>query len=46
MIDDFAEDYLHGQLRSIRRALIWKLEAAGGSHHADLSDTHCPVGTP
>ncbi|MFI7575608.1 DinB family protein [Micromonospora sp. NPDC049497] len=26
MIDDFAKDDLHGQLRSIRQALVWKLE--------------------
>ncbi|MEV0392163.1 hypothetical protein [Polymorphospora rubra] len=106
MIDDFAKDYPLGQLRSTRRALVWKLdgrpeydvrrpltattarraghadilreqidgrtgvmaeyeeqvdtaareahwakikraaqEAASGSHHADLSDTHCAVGT-
>ncbi|WP_274534604.1 hypothetical protein [Micromonospora sp. CB01531] len=25
MIDDFAKDYLHGQLRWLRQALIWKL---------------------
>ncbi|MEU8301345.1 hypothetical protein AB0C04_29165 [Micromonospora sp. NPDC048909] len=25
MIDDVAKDYLHGRLRSIRQALIWKL---------------------
>jgi hypothetical protein len=25
VIDDFAKDDLHGQLRSIRQALIWKL---------------------
>ena len=26
VIDAFAKDYLHGQLRSIRQALVWKLE--------------------
>jgi hypothetical protein len=26
VIDTFAKDYLHGQLRSIRQALVWKLE--------------------
>jgi hypothetical protein len=26
VIDDFAKDDLHGQLRSIRQALVWKLE--------------------
>jgi len=26
VIDDSAKDYLHGQLRSIRQALIWKLD--------------------
>jgi hypothetical protein len=107
VIDDFAKDYLHSQLRSTRQALVWKLdglseydvrrpltatgtsllgrhadilreqldgrtgvmaeyeeqidtaareahrakieraaqEAAGGSHHGDLSDMHCAVGT-
>lgn len=25
MIDDFAKDYLNGQLRSVPQALIWKL---------------------
>jgi uncharacterized damage-inducible protein DinB len=26
VIDDFAKDYLHGQLRWIRQALVWKLD--------------------
>ncbi|MER5334121.1 DinB family protein [Micromonospora sp. NPDC002717] len=26
MIDDVAKDYLHGQLRSTRQALVWKLD--------------------
>jgi hypothetical protein len=26
VIDDFAKDYLHGQLRSARQALVWKLD--------------------
>jgi uncharacterized damage-inducible protein DinB len=26
VIDDFAKDYLHGQLRRTRRALVWKLD--------------------
>jgi hypothetical protein len=26
VIDDFAKDYLHGQLRSTRQALVWKLD--------------------
>ena len=26
MIDDFAKDYLHGQLRTTRQALVWKLD--------------------
>jgi uncharacterized damage-inducible protein DinB len=26
VIDDFAKDHLHGRLRSIRRALVWKLD--------------------
>jgi hypothetical protein len=26
VIDDFAKDYLHGKLRSIRQALVWKLD--------------------
>ncbi|MFC3383251.1 DinB family protein [Couchioplanes azureus] len=26
MIDDFAKDYLHGQLKAIREALVWKLD--------------------
>jgi hypothetical protein len=26
VIDDFAKDYLHGRLRSIRQALVWKLD--------------------
>ncbi|GIE98804.1 mycothiol transferase [Paractinoplanes rishiriensis] len=26
MIDDFAKDHLHGQLKAIREALIWKLD--------------------
>ena len=26
VIDEFAKDYLHGQLRSTRQALVWKLD--------------------
>jgi hypothetical protein len=26
VIDDFAKDYLHGQIRSTRQALVWKLD--------------------
>jgi hypothetical protein len=26
MIDEFAKDYLHRQLRAVREALVWKLE--------------------
>jgi hypothetical protein len=26
VIDDFAKDYLHSKLRSIRQALVWKLD--------------------
>ncbi|WP_250034646.1 DinB family protein [Paractinoplanes maris] len=26
MIDDFAKDHLHGRLKSIRQALVWKLD--------------------
>jgi hypothetical protein len=26
VIDDFAKDHLHGKLRSIRQALVWKLD--------------------
>jgi hypothetical protein len=27
VIDDFAKEYLHGQLRQIREAMLWKLDA-------------------
>lgn len=27
MIDDFAKDFLHGRLKTIREALLWKLDA-------------------
>jgi hypothetical protein len=26
VIDEFAKDYLHGKLRSVRQALVWKLD--------------------
>jgi hypothetical protein len=26
VIDDFAKDYLHDELRSVRQALLWKLD--------------------
>ena len=26
MIDDFAKEYLHGDLRDIREAMLWKLD--------------------
>ncbi|GLZ77971.1 hypothetical protein Afil01_27780 [Actinorhabdospora filicis] len=29
MIDDFAKEYLHDQLRFTRRALVWKLDGLG-----------------
>lgn len=29
MIDDFAKEYLHGDLRWIREALVWKLDGLG-----------------
>ena len=29
MIDDFAKEYLHGDLRYVREAMLWKLEGLG-----------------
>ncbi|WP_151770679.1 DinB family protein [Streptomyces abyssomicinicus] len=29
MIDDFAKDYLHGDLRAMRETMLWKLEGLG-----------------
>jgi hypothetical protein len=26
MIDEFAKDYLHGDLRDVRATMLWKLE--------------------
>ena len=42
MIDEFATDYLHGDLRSIRQALLWKLD---GLCEYDIRRPLTPTGT-
>ena len=40
MIDEFAKEYLHDDLRWIREAVLWKLDGRN-SAAARLSDSHC-----
>lgn len=42
MIDDFAKRYLHGDLRELRQAMLWKLE---GVAEADIRRPLVPSGT-
>jgi hypothetical protein len=42
MIDDFAKEYLHGDLRDVREALVWKLD---GLSEYDIRRPLTPTGT-